>query len=254
MNKRWVNHREKEYRDEILAKLANFLACTNSNICISDPVKKLLISMFGGGAVWDNQSGVIVLELLKNTLTKAREQSDDGCKNSIETWFSSIKDDLKDIICYYDLYGNPLIKDEIPIVKYKDFLDTPTERFNSDIVICDPTCISKDNLDTCRFKNYISHSTKPDHMLFSIKQEDTGNIARSISVSSGQVAVLSLNEVKKYNPGFDTNHTGIMIIHDFQGSAKISVDVKSDVEYEIILKVKGMNSKTKEPINLIASL
>ena len=111
------------------------------------------------------------------------------------------------------------------------------------------------------FKNYMVRDTIYGDWSCTTYNSDTKEVIGHFCADAGLVGVFLLNEVLKYNPGFDyhiNNTYTTTLIKDFEGTVQFVVnEIVEDNSTEYIVRVivrvvgHGKNKVTGEPINFI---
>ena len=178
-------------------------------------------------------------------------------------------------------YFNGLGLDEMSSWREYDFdaimerlCDSEPKFFSGDIIITDPCYILKhgerDDWSLCDcgyemeelgIQNYMTRSTNYGDWSCTTYNSDTKEPIGEFCADAGLVSVFLLDEVLKYNPGFDYHiqrKWTTTLIKDFEGMVQFTVteepyeyEGSKYVEYVVRVVGHGKNKVTGEPINFI---
>lgn len=155
----------------------------------------------------------------------------------------------------------------------KNLEDSDEKFFSGDIIITDPCYLMKkrndwylcglgDHMYKLGFKNYKVRDTIYGDWSCTTYNSDTKEVIGHFCADAGLVGVFLLNEVLKYNPGFDyhiNNKHTTTLIKDFEGTVRFTVTEefyeynKNEQCTEYVVRVigHGKNKITGKPINFI---
>lgn len=164
---------------------------------------------------------------------------------------------------------------------YDRYLDSDPKEFDGDIIITDPCYIIKedDDWDTCEYGDnmeaigihtHITRDTLYGDWSCTTYDSDTDESIGEFCADAGLVSVFLLDEVLKYNPGFDYHINKpwtTTLIKDFKGIVQFIVFEREYVheedyegywkkgekylEYEVEVHGHGVNKVTGEPVNFV---
>lgn len=186
----------------------------------------------------------------KSILDKEIEYFDKLGLKEIENWDNDDFDEMRELLC-----------------------DSEPKPFSGDIIITDPGYLMKsyddwhlcnlgDHIDKLGFTNYMVRDTIYGDWSCTTYNSDTKEVIGHFCADAGLVGVFLLNEVLKYNPGFDyhiNNKHTTTLIKDFEGTVRFTVTEefyeynKNEQCTEYVVRVigHGKNKVTGEPINFI---
>jgi len=158
-------------------------------------------------------------------------------------------------------------------VDYSRYLDSDPVEFDGDIIITDPCYIlnkDSDDWDLCEYGDHmenlgIEHQMTRDTIFgdwsCTVFDLNSGKSIGEFCADAGMVAVLLLDDVLKYNPGFDYHIDRpwtTALIKDFKGTVQFVVkevsyeyNGKPMINYEVEGVGHGVNKRTNAPIDFV---
>lgn len=156
---------------------------------------------------------------------------------------------------------------------FSRFLDSEPMEFDGDIIITDPCYVTKDDdwdrsdygshLELLGIEHFMTRDTIYGDWSCTVFNTDTKQPIGTFCADAGLVSVMPLDEVLRYNPGFDYYEKRTWttaLIRDFKGTVQFIVKETKHIDageryadYEVRVVGHGMNKTTGEPINFVSS-
>ena len=146
------------------------------------------------------------------------------------------------------------------------FQDSEPFHFDGDIIITDPCYILRsdtdrddwvecgcgDCMEDIGIEHCISRDTLYGDWSCTVFNSDNGEVLGTFCADSGMVAVMSLEDVMRYNPHFDAHLNRkwtTALIKNFKGTCQFVVKEYGTDDYGVIVVGNGIDKVTGAPIN-----
>lgn len=275
MNKEWLEAKKTEIahkKVELFNKLENYVNGMNSitsrdkDIIISTVRQKAKDECFYGIS---NIKCIVGEKLIEDSLNIFSEGTSKEIRSNVRSYVGKVireKFDWKYVENIIQLF-----KDEYYLSSY---LDSAPVHFDGDIIITDPCYIMKNddwsntdyggNMNAIGIEHYMTRDTIFGDWSCTTYDSNTNKPIGNFCADAGLVSVIALDEVLKYNPGFDyhiNKKWTTTLIENFCGDVQFVVvedkwkgeNGKEYVDYEVRVVGHGVNKVTNEPIDFITS-
>jgi len=259
MKKRWVEKKKKEQeakRDAVIFEICERLE--KANFLEDEELKSIFEAMH------ENVRFGMCFLPTSEVWEKRKEMYGDDNKKKGEFAFKLLVAE-KDV--------KPLIKELMEYRRdYDRYLDSEPMEFDGDIIITDPCYFIKDedwgrsdygeDVEELGLIHYMARDTIYGDWSCSVFDAESKEVIGRFCADAGMVAVVSLDEVLKYNPEFNYHiekEWTTALIKDFKGIVQFEVKHysyffggKKCWDFDVRVIGKGINKKTGEKMNFVA--
>ena len=263
MNKEWVEAKEAERKEKVKAEFERVREKLKNSGMLNDEEMDWAMEHIRKRVKLGFSDSLMMFPF--HLFEKRQMASDDGSwdwREKIENVFKGI--DFYELVKAYH-------------ENYERFLDSEPVAFDGDIIITDPCYITYtkdddwgrcgygDDMGILGLAKYMVRDTIYGDWSCTTFNVDTKEEMGQFCADAGLVGVFLLDEVLKYNPGFDYHENREWTttwIKDFKGEVWFEVredtwidedEEKEYTEYGVHVVGKGINKKTGEAINFVTS-
>lgn len=270
MDKNWVEAEKAKYKNEASAKRAEIVGKVNEAGFLTEKDRRSVIDALDDMSMRSWSSFVS-----QSILRVARNHKDDKGEDTYD--FQEMMNFMDTLITDAISYDTLFHRANTWLDRY---LDSEPVEFDGDIIITDPCYIIRDscnndwrkcdygdNMEVLGISTYMTRDTLYGDWGCTVYDTDTKEAIGSFCADAGLVSVFLLDEVLKYNPGFDYHKERdwtTTLIPDFKGTVQFVVEHEEGVyeedsdywragdkweDYSVHVVGHGINKKTGEPIN-----